>query len=78
MMVVVQLRSARVPPRLAAKVRARGATLQPMHPGCADPALATFFYADVFPPETAHELATLLQTDDSVEAAYVKPQAEVP
>lgn len=58
-------------------VRALGVQLKPVHPGEEDPYLAPFFTVDVPDRETAERIATELQRCPAIEAAYIKPPAEL-
>ena len=55
-----------------------GLTLEPMHPGESDPALATYFTVEVPDAATADRAIGALRDHDAVEAAYVKPAEEPP
>ena len=52
--------------------------LTPMHPQTTDPSLASFFEVHVSDPAAASRLAERLQGDPAVDAAYVKPDDELP
>ncbi len=53
-------------------------TLTPVHVSTADPSLASFFVLDVEDAGEAQRLVTRLLKDRSVEAAYIKPDDELP
>lgn len=59
-------------------VQSAGGTVSPMHPGTADPALASYFSVDLSGGESAADLAEKLNRLPSVEAAYVKPEDALP
>jgi pyruvate/2-oxoglutarate dehydrogenase complex dihydrolipoamide acyltransferase (E2) component len=50
-----------------------GISLQAMHPGTNDPALASYYVVDVPDAGTARHIVTRLQHNPAVRAAYVKP-----
>ena len=52
--------------------------LRQMHEGTNDPELASYFYANVNSIYDAQQLIFDIKNIDSVEAAYLKPQAELP
>lgn len=54
-----------------------GVTLEPTHPGSDDPLLAPWFTAEV-PDEQADRVLEALRSNELIEAAYVKPPAELP
>jgi hypothetical protein len=62
---------------LARRAEELGVSLQPVHPGETDPLLAPFFYVDA-PDEEAERILTELAATPGVEAAYLKPAAELP
>ncbi len=55
-----------------------GAVLEPLHPGTSDPQLASYFLLRTPQPSTGEEVITRLRDLEVVEAAYVKPQDELP
>ena len=55
-----------------------GLSLEPMHPGESDPALASYFTVEVPDADTADRALGALRRSDVVEAAYMKPSAEPP
>ena len=59
-------------------VEAFGVTLEPMHPGTADPNLMSYFIVEVPDAETAQRVINRLQQSKAIEAAYLKPPDEVP
>jgi len=63
---------------IEAKAREFGSQLVPLHPGIADPKLATYFRLDGSSEETASTLVESLRQLEDVEAAYVKPHAAPP
>jgi hypothetical protein len=86
--IVVQLRedvargvSAREPEGEADDVRRRadelGVSIEPMHPGESDPLLTPYFVVQA-PGDDAPRIAEELSALPGVEAAYVKPAAELP
>jgi hypothetical protein len=84
MRIVVQLKSGTAPGRPS---RARGArpvlpwldrALTPMHAGTTDPTLASFYEIEVDDPAEADRLIGRLLNDPSIDAAYVKPDDELP
>jgi hypothetical protein len=62
---------------LEESLRESGVTLEPMHPGSDDPALASWFRAEVEDDRVDDVLRTL-RSSAAIEAAYVKPAAEPP
>jgi len=52
--------------------------LQPMHPGTTDPVLESFFMVDVADSDEAGRVLNRLRNDSAVQAAYVKPDDELP
>lgn len=52
--------------------------MRPQHPGESDVTLSCYFSLDVESPVQATQVAKALQAVDVVEAAYTKPDAEVP
>jgi hypothetical protein len=57
---------------------ALGVSLEPMYPGVDDPELSRRFRSEVPDPEAAKAVAASLMESDAVEAAYYKPDAELP
>lgn len=55
-----------------------GLSLEPMHPGESDPALAAYFTVEVPDADAADRAIGALRRSDLVEAAYMKPSAEPP
>jgi len=55
-----------------------GVELQPLHPGQTHPLLASYFTADVPDRETAEKVVNRLSQFNMVEAAYLKPDDELP
>ncbi|MDQ4130321.1 MAG: hypothetical protein M3133_04920 [Actinomycetota bacterium] len=55
-----------------------GVSIRPVHPGAEDPLLLPHFSVDVEDPETAERVAATLREREAVEAAFHKPQAELP
>ncbi len=55
-----------------------GHSLEPMHPGESDPALASYFTVEVPDAAAAGRAIAALREHDAVEAAYVKPSEEPP
>ena len=55
-----------------------GTVLEPMHPGIADPVLATYFTVEVADPAAAERLLEELGANPAIEAAYIKPPDEAP
>lgn len=55
-----------------------GLSLEPMHPGESDPALASYFTVEVPDADAADRALGALRRSDAVEAAYVKPSSEPP
>ncbi len=58
--------------------RKAGLTLHPRHPGTRDPALRTWFYADVPPGRDADVCAALLRAHPPISAAFSKPPEALP
>jgi hypothetical protein len=54
------------------------APLNPVHAKTADQALASFFEIEIDDPAEAKRLVRRLQTDPAVDAAYIKPDDELP
>jgi hypothetical protein len=52
--------------------------LTPLHAKTADPALASFFEIAVDDPAEAKRIVQRLQKDPAVDAAYIKPDDELP
>jgi hypothetical protein len=63
---------------LRGRVEQLGLSLQEMHPGTEDPALAEFLIIEVPDPQTGERVATALRDCPGVEAAYMKPSDELP
>jgi len=59
-------------------VRTLGVELEPVHPGEEDPNLTPFFTVEAPDRETAERIAADLQRCGAIEAAYIKPPAELP
>jgi hypothetical protein len=55
-----------------------GKILRPMHPGCADPTLASYFVIEVADEVDAEDVIARLLECDAVEGAYVKPPEDLP
>ena len=55
-----------------------GAQLEPLHPGQTHPLLATYFMTEVPDHETAEKVIDRLSKLKIVEAAYLKPDDELP
>lgn len=55
-----------------------GVVLDPMDPGSAESPLADYFVVMVADPDLAQDIATRFQRCQAIEAAYVKPPAELP
>ncbi|HEY2715004.1 MAG TPA: hypothetical protein VGI73_02160 [Solirubrobacterales bacterium] len=55
-----------------------GRSLEPMHPGESDPALASYFTVEVPDAAAADRAIAVLREHEAVEAAYVKPSEEPP
>jgi hypothetical protein len=55
-----------------------GVTLEPMHPGTADPNLMSYFIVEVPDAETAQRVINRLQQSKAIEAVYLKPSDELP
>ena len=66
------------PKELLQAARELGVELKPMHPGEDDPELASYFTADVADADEAARVAEHLRRLDATEAAYVKPEEEMP
>lgn len=64
--------------RLEAVLRAHGSALQPVHPGAVHPVLAPFFFADVADEAAATEVVEQLRGMEGVEAAYLRPDNQMP
>ena len=62
---------------LARRAEALGVRLEPVHPGESDPLLAPFFVVQA-PDEEAERIRSELAATPGVEAAYIKPAAELP
>ena len=55
-----------------------GAQLEPLHPGQSHPLLMSYFTTEVPDRETAEKLIDRLSQNQSVAAAYLKPDDELP
>jgi hypothetical protein len=55
-----------------------GAQLRAIHPGAADPLLASFFVADVAGRPVADQFISKLLENEAVAAAYVEPSISPP
>jgi len=55
-----------------------GGRLEPVHPGQTHPLLVPFFMVEVPDREAAEKLISRLQRFDIVEAAYLKPDEQLP
>ena len=55
-----------------------GLKLEPMHPDTDDPNLQSYFTAEVQDQATAQQIIERLQQLEGIEAAYIKPPAELP
>jgi hypothetical protein len=55
-----------------------GLTLTPIHPGAADPLLAPYFTVKVRDVDRIEQVIERLRQFSAVEAAYVKPPADLP
>jgi hypothetical protein len=64
--------------RLLAAAAALGVQIEPVHPDQADPLLAPFYRVEVLDQETAEKVFKGFRTFDIVEAAYVKPEEQLP
>ena len=69
---------AAAPKELLRAARELGVDLRPMHPDEDDPELASYFTADVADANEAARVAERLRGLDVTEAAYVKPEEEMP
>lgn len=67
-----------VPPDLAQVAAELGSSVSPMHPGAGDADLGRWFVMDVPDRATADQATDRLLGLPSVEAAYFKPQDELP
>lgn len=63
---------------LLAALTELGVKLEPVHPGQTHPLLAPFFMVEVADRETAEKVISRLQRFDIVEAAYLKPEEQLP
>ena len=63
---------------LARVLREFGVELRPTHPDTRDPDLSTWFETDAPDLATAKRIASTLQRNSAVTAAYVKPAEETP
>jgi len=59
-----------------AAARQAGATITPQHPGVDDPALSSYFVADVADQAAAESLVSALLALPEVDGAYLKPDEE--
>jgi hypothetical protein len=64
--------------KLLELVRKLGVELEPVHPGEEDPNLAPFFTVEAPDREMADCIAAELQRCGAIEAAYIKPPADLP
>jgi hypothetical protein len=71
-------RKATGPERALPGMENLGISLDPMHPGESDPALASYFTVEVPDAAAADRAIAVLRAHDAVEAAYVKPSEEPP
>jgi hypothetical protein len=55
-----------------------GIRFRPLHPGTADPRLASYFTVEVPDAVAAQRVMARLRESRAVEAAYLKPPAELP
>jgi hypothetical protein len=55
-----------------------GVTLKPMHPGTADPTLASYFFVEVPDAATAERVISRLKRSSTIKTAYLKPPDEMP
>jgi len=55
-----------------------GIRLRPLHPGTADPQLASYFTVEVAEASAAQDMMVRLRKVKGVEAAYTKPPDELP
>lgn len=80
MRVIVQLRedAAVESQQLTDAAAELGIQLQPLHPGQTHPMLASYFTAEVPDRETADSVINRLSQFKTVEAAYLKPDDELP
>lgn len=76
--IVVHLQPEAEMEQLEEAATALGVSIRPMHPGIADSRLSRTFRAEAPDPEAARRVAASLQESDAVEAAYYKPDAELP
>jgi pyruvate/2-oxoglutarate dehydrogenase complex dihydrolipoamide acyltransferase (E2) component len=60
-------------PEVARLADELGISLQAMHPGTSDPALASYFVVDVADAGAAQDIVSRLRHSPAVRAAYVKP-----
>lgn len=63
---------------LAELLETLGIELRPTHPVTRDPELSTWFETDAPDLATAEQIASKLQANSAVEAAYIKPPEEPP
>ncbi len=64
--------------RLATALTALGLELQPVHPGSVHPTLAPFFSIEVPDEAAARRVVDRLRAMEGVEAAYLRPDNELP
>ena len=64
--------------QLLAATAELGIRLQPVHPGQTHPLLAPFFMVEVSNREQAEKVIDRLQRFNIVEAAYLKPEEQLP
>jgi hypothetical protein len=76
--IVVQLHPEAAVSDMEEAASALGVSLQPMHPGTDDPELSRKFRSEVPDRDEAEQVAASLMESDAVEAAYYKPDAELP
>ena len=56
----------------------KGYRVERLHPGCTDPALSSYYRAQVPDPQSAAKVIEAVRGLSSVTAAYVKPKDEPP
>jgi hypothetical protein len=56
----------------------KGVQVEPLHPGSTDPALASYYRAEVPDMNSAAKIIEMARGLPSVAAAYVKPRDELP
>lgn len=76
--IVVHLQPDAEVEQLEEAATALGVPIRPMHPGISDPRLSRTFRSEAPDPEAAKRVAASLQELDAVEAAYYKPDVELP